>query len=1338
MIGLWLALLLVSFPSAGLTAAMNDYCQIPPFIGTGGEPNALLVNDASGSMGWLAYSYGGIAYDANKGYEGYFDPTKDYALEGGIWREANGTACTVTCSSSKCVSSKSRCANAGLYGSGSGAFGCSGSKPYGCCTAGSSTGDCGTQHGNYLNYYYMHRIDLLRWAMTGGRPATCNASYQPDECDPELWNETGNTATGKIGTVCNDNLDVNGDGIPDGGCILETDSGEQVRVRWNRVYAGLAYQFMTLPVKPKLGVMNFDASSGNYIRADKVFLGDFLASNNNSVSFPYKNLITNINSTDPGGSTPTGPAMWDALNYFAQNPSEFGGFTPQSGSGDRWRNPLYTCDGGGGNNCVLNSCARNFVILISDGEWNAPSSSIGSSPSCSGRSADPAVPAYCMHKGFTNQMGTASSTDDITTKINNVYTVGLFMNSNGLNAMKNIAMYGGFENSALTWPSGRTGFPTSPGSLSSPIPVVPPAHTDWDRDQDGVPDTFFSSDDALGIRQSIMDVVQDILARTTSGTAASVLASGEGSGANLVQATYYPKRRFFNASAEWIGGLQNLWYYIDPRLNNNSIREDTDDDKVLDLRIDRMASMYFNSSAQKALVDLLADTNGDGIVDGGLVSTVEIEELKNLWEAGILLWNRDSDDRTIFTPLNPGLALTNNANKFSAAAPANNIAALRPFLNTDDAAASSSENDQLAANVINYVRGKDITNYTYAAGTRTEIYRPRALQIDLNGNNNVSDTSVSVSGVSMDETVAKVWKLGDIIDSTPKISSWIGLNDYNTRYNDKTYGLFIKSSDYLNHGMVFVGSNDGMLHAFNLGTLELSWTGQNKKFEKARLTGSNLGKEMWAFIPKNVLPYLKYLKETDYCHITYVDLSPFLFDASIDKPAGCSETNYWNCTRKAESWRTIIIGGMRLGGACRDATATCTDCVKTPVSGDGYSSYFALDVTDQANPKFLWEFSHSELGFSTSGPAIVKISARTAGPGASSVNQEKNGRWFAVFGSGPTGPIDPMSQKFLGRSDQNLKIFVLDLVTGALARPPIDTGIANAFAGSMISSPLDIDYDYQDDIVYIPYVMKSGSTWNEGGVLRLITNEDANGNDVSVSGDTALNPATWRISRLMDNTGPVTSAISKAYSITKDEVRVYFGAGRYFYKRAADTDDQDGQRRLYGILDPCWRNSTVGWEPGCLVRTISELSPINLASTSGTNNSKGWYIDLEPSGPYDHDGVLKQYFAERVLTDPTITDQGYLFFTTYKPYCEECSIGGKSFLWAFFGETGAAPGDALQGSVLLQVSTGSVEQIKLSTAFVDKGKRRTAALEGVPPLGQGMALLSAPNPQRRIIHIQER
>jgi type IV pilus assembly protein PilY1 len=314
-----------------------------------------------------------------------------------------------------------------------------------------------------------------------------------------------------------------------------------------------------------------------------------------------------------------------------------------------------------------------------------------------------------------------------------------------------------------------------------------------------------------------------------------------------------------------------------------------------------------------------------------------------------------------------------------------------------------------------------------------------------------------------------------------------------------------------------------LLHAFKLGQLVLSWSGQGV-YQKAKLvnpdTSTPIGYEQWAFIPKNALPYLPYTADPNYCHSYSVDLTPVILDASIGAPgsgdvsASLKTTGNRDCSTPGTcDWRTILIGGMRWGGACRKTGTACNsgqcsvttgtscttnsncpsgetcvpNCVNTPITdpsdstkGLGYSSYFALDVTDQSNPSLLWEYSSDNLGFATTGPAIVRVGDKAT-----------NGKWFAVFGSGPTGPMDTTNFQFLGRSDQPLKFFVVDLKTGALAAT-IDPGIPTAFSGSLYNASVDTDYDYQDDAVYAGYVKKSGSTWTDGGIGTIVTKHDPN------------------------------------------------------------------------------------------------------------------------------------------------------------------------------------------------------------------------------------------------------
>ncbi len=1289
-------------PQISEAQLMTDYCQMPPFLSTPVEPNVLLVIDTSGSMGVKAYSYGdtdsnndGVldGYNPNVTYEGYFDPTKFYT------QDANSVYIEITPTGQPCqrVCVRYVCRNNNLGSCTRPTSEC-GSRRWYCCTQWQQTGDCNIQSGNYLNYANMTRTDLLRWALTGGRPESCNNSIQ--SCDPEVYP--------------NNQLSCDSSG-----CILQSTTGIKVKARWERITGnegGLRFQLKNLSLKPRVGAMFFDTRGVNRT----VYIGDFTASASFDAVNPYKNTITAINYEPPGGATPIAPALWDAYNYFAQLSPRFGGPQPQSGTGDKWKNPLYQCfDDNNDGNCQGNEfrlvpCAKNFIILLTDGHWNvggdppppyrACSIDIGVSSYDGGSgelySADPVVPAYWLHKkGFTNQP------TGIRTHVESLYAIGLWLGGTGENALKHVAMYGSFDRSR-TWPGGTSDYPKNTcgpvsdccsgsncgkGSPCTPLPS--PSHPDWDnRDTegnsvpDGIPDTFFTAQDAVEIKNQMVKIILDILRRVSAGTAVSILASGEGQGANLLQAVFYPQRSLgvYNTDISWTGAMQNLWYHIDPFFDLSTIREDTDRDKMLHLVNDYITQIYFDQAQGQTEASRCQDTDGDGDCDTPK-PTISFEELSNLWEAGIRLFMKSPANRRIFTNYN-GLQ------SFSSSLATD--PGFRSLLN----AADQTE----AENIINYVRGQDIQGF-----------RGRTVTLNINGTN-----------------VTNTWKLGDIVHSTPKIQSWVPLNDYYERYGDYSYYKFIKDMNedgspkttrlYTDRGMVYVGANDGMLHAFYLGKLRLINDPNNKNLKAELIDASSTydpGDEVWAFIPKNALPYLKYLMDNDYCHLYYVDASPYIFDASIGT-TGCSEPNYWDCPKTTHTWRTILIGSMNLGGACRNKGTTCTDCVKTPVTDVGYSSYFALDITDQENPQLLWEFSHPQLGFSTTGPVVLRIG-----------EQGKNGRWFVMFASGPTGPIS--NNEFLGRSDQNLRLFVLDLTTGSLLST-IETGITTAFGGSLLNSVLDLNDDYQDDVLYIPYSKWNGSAWT-GGLLRF--------NLMNINIDNPDFSNRW--SRVIDVSGPITSAPVFLRSRVSHELWLYFGTGRYFYK----TDDLSGRRRIYGIKELCYSAQTDNINPTCTA-SISE-SDLNDSTTSEPSNvTNGWYIrldcastDISGDCPYN---APSGYGAERVITIPLASPAGVVFFTTFSPTSDLCGYGGNSYIWAVNYKTGGNPwASALLGKALLQLSTGEIREIELKSAFTERGTgggggRRSIGFFGVPPQGQGLSAIMPADPIKRFIFMKER
>ncbi|HJV66703.1 MAG TPA: hypothetical protein VJ550_13275 [Geomonas sp.] len=875
-----------------------------------------------------------------------------------------------------------------------------------------------------------------------------------------------------------------------------------------------------------------------------------------------------------------------------------------------------------------------------------------------------------------------------------------------------------------------------------------------------------------------------IATSSASGTAASILNNSQGSGANLLQAVFFPKKVFSYIDSQgnqqqdavnWTGELQNLWFYVDPYLADSTVREDTDQDYILSLKNDYVAS--FGYAQNQATVTLAQDVNGNGSL---LMpeSTATLDGLNSLWKAGRKLWNRNlsSDPRNIYTLLSTpsvdGSPIKGTLQKFSSA-------------DTDNFNSNSTAQSylQVTGSTAADLKANTNTLVDYISGIDQSGYRSRTV-------------TIPACGLTDAQACRRVWKLGDIVSSTPKLDSNIPLNSYALTppngYSDGSYAAFTASNNYQRRGMAFVGGNDGMLHAFRLGILDVSpqynQAGGVDNDKKARMmypygstasyATSDLGREEWSFIPMNALPYLKYLGDPNYTHLYYVDDTVTLTDMSIGVSQGnsfpnCSQANYDLCQKMTgvdlnknldmnnTSWRTVLIGGMGLGGATRDAASSCSDnvatgtCVKTPISGIGYSSYFALDVTnpstlpDPSNPaavKLLWEFNaNGQLGYSLSGPAIVRI-----GP----ANQ--NGKWYAIFGSGPTGPIESASHTFYGKSDQNLKLFVVDVGTGNLAAT-IDTGVTNAFAGTLTTSVIDTDRNYSDDAVYIGYVQADTSvtpnTWSKGGVLRLLTRQ-------------SKDPGQWTVSPLISGIGPVTTSVAKLQDTkarwgtsstgATGKLWLYFGSGRYFYK--SDLLNPGTPFRIYGVTDPCYSENsgspqftptgpTNAFDTSC----SASVSPSNLQDQTGSASAapattldparSGWFVNLASSETVNGNN----YSAERVITNPNANLNGTVFFSTLLPSTDVCGVGGNTYIWAFKYDTGAAPLTAtMQGSILLQVSTGDLQQVNLSTAFknpLHKGynmRRLAAPIAGVPPTGSGMVGMNRPAPTKKLLHIQEK
>ncbi len=222
--------------------------------------------------------------------------------------------------------------------------------------------------------------------------------------------------------------------------------------------------------------------------------------------------------------------------------------------------------------------------------------------------------------------------------------------------------------------------------------------------------------------------------------------------------------------------------------------------------------------------------------------------------------------------------------------------------------------------------------------------------------------------------------LGDIVDAE---ALYVGAP--NADYADDLnagYSAF-KTAKAGRKPMVYVGANDGMMHAFDA---------------KVSSTNATRGAEVFAFVPNAVyagptgtpsVNGITILKDTNYAHKYFVNATGNSRDIDFNKT---SVTN-----TATPDWRTIYVSGLGKGGR----------------------SYFAIDVTDpglftsEANvaAKVMWEFTDADMGFSYGLPIIVKT---------------RKWGWVVVLASGYNNLDGIAANKGRGF------IFILDAKTGLL------------------------------------------------------------------------------------------------------------------------------------------------------------------------------------------------------------------------------------------------------------------------------------------------------------------
>jgi type IV pilus assembly protein PilY1 len=294
--------------------------------------------------------------------------------------------------------------------------------------------------------------------------------------------------------------------------------------------------------------------------------------------------------------------------------------------------------------------------------------------------------------------------------------------------------------------------------------------------------------------------------------------------------------------------------------------------------------------------------------------------------------------------------------------------------------------DNRVSNVINFIRGIPDNSASYVG---SPVLRKRT----IGGN---------------------VWKLGDIVYSTP-VSIADPVENYGLLYDDTSYQSFY--NQYKDREtIVYVGANDGMLHAFTSGVYNKTL----KKFEQMSGTTEQIGDELWAYIPRCLLPHLKWLPSEAYTHVSYVDLKPKIIDVKIFSPDD----------KHPGGWGTVLLCGLNMGGKDIDVAGI----------GTFKSSFAAIDITDPRDPVLLWEKSYDNLSLTINTPGVIKV----------------HDQWFGTIGSGPTD--------YDGTSTHRGRVFIVNLLTGELLKY-FEGNENSAFMNSPVA--VDKSLNYSADAIYV-------------------------------------------------------------------------------------------------------------------------------------------------------------------------------------------------------------------------------------------------------------------------------
>ncbi len=390
--------------------------------------------------------------------------------------------------------------------------------------------------------------------------------------------------------------------------------------------------------------------------------------------------------------------------------------------------------------------------------------------------------------------------------------------------------------------------------------------------------------------------------------------------------------------------------------------------------------------------------------------------------------------------------------------------------------------------------------------------------------------------------------------------------------------------------VLYVPANDGMLHAFN----------------------ADDGQEMWGYVPRMVMPGMPILATNNYDikHTYFVDGSPTIMDAFLDG-----------------AWKTVLVAGLNSGGR----------------------GYYALDITNPAAPKALWEIcassalcaiSDEDMGYSFGVPIVTK--------------RKSDGKWVAIVTSGYNNVSPGTGGGYF---------YVLDLLTGEVLSK-VATGAGNTTTPSGLAKV-------------------SGFTANPNvdNTVTKVYGGDLLGNVYALD-LTSGSPSVQRIAQLRDAADKPQSVTTRP-EITKlssGAVVLYVGTGRLLGSSDLKDPATLSPAEPYAYQQSLYAFKDTGADLGNLRAPAAKLVQQTLVQASDTTRTltkndidwsvkNGWFFDFNPGNASP---------GERVNLDPQLV-RGTLVVVTNVPNEEACTDGGFSWKYEIDYKTGGYVTNSVNG-----------------------------------------------------------